>query len=176
MTRLAITSQPGFEISLLDAPNLDAPNPAGEHPANAAPNYTFDTLTKLRQSQPEDACLFLLLGADSFRTIHHWYRASDIPFLANLIVASRPGEDLSNPSVYLPSGIEAAEIPNQPNHYLVTNPTGEQSPLTILPDLNYDISATQLRLQIQGPSGKESQLLDPAVLNYIRHHHLYEQP
>jgi nicotinate-nucleotide adenylyltransferase len=168
MTRLAIANQPGFEISL-----LDAPNPIGRAPGNT-PNYTFDTLTKLQQLEPENARLFLLLGADSFRTIHHWYRAGEIPFLASLIVASRPGEDLSNPSADLPPGIELEPIPSQPNQYLLTNSSGDHSRLTILPNLNYDISATQLRLQVQGHSGNDPQLLNPAVLEYIREHHLYE--
>ncbi len=166
MTRLAIANQPGFEVSLLDAPN----------PSNAAsgntPNYTVDTLIRLRQSLPENTRLFLLLGADSFRTIHHWYRASEIPFLASLIVASRPGEDLSDLSACLPQGVQLAGVPNQ---YRLTNSIGEDSLLTILPDLNYDISATQLRLQVHGQSGEEPQLLDPKVLTYIRGHRLYEQ-
>jgi nicotinate-nucleotide adenylyltransferase len=178
MTRLAIASHPGFEISLLDAPN----------PASAAPNYTIDTLTQLRQSLTEDARLYLLLGADSFRTLHHWRRANEIPFLASLIVASRPGEDLRYLSASLSSGLQLKALPNQPNQYLLINDAGEQAQLTILPDLNYDISATQLRLQIQdqlhGPVGSDPQLLnphildpllDPQVLEYIREHRLYEQ-
>jgi nicotinate-nucleotide adenylyltransferase len=173
MTTLAIANQPGFEISLLDAPNLDAPNAA-----DTTPNYTFDTLTKLRQSLPADAALFLLVGADSFRTIHHWYRATEIPFLASLIVASRPGEDLADLSAYLPSGIDLKPLPNQSNQYLLINSSGDQSQLTILPDLDYDISATQLRQQVHELSSDDlsskEQLLNPSVLAYIRRHHLYE--
>src|ERR1700729_697353 len=70
MTRLAIASHPGFEISLLDAPS-DTPN--------YTPNYTADTLGKLRNSLPPDTELFLLLGADSFRTLYQWRRATEIP-------------------------------------------------------------------------------------------------
>jgi nicotinate-nucleotide adenylyltransferase len=169
MTSLAIANQPGFEISLLDAPNRDADNPT-----DAAPNYTFDTLTELRQTLPEDAHLYLLLGADSFRTIHHWHRANEIPFLASFIVASRPGEDLTNLPACLPPGIELKPIPNQPHQYLLTNSAGDQSHVTILPDLNYDISATQLRQQVHDLSGIEHQLLNSSVLAYIRQHHLYE--
>jgi nicotinate-nucleotide adenylyltransferase len=183
MTRLAIANQPGFELSLLDAPNPAAPNPADPDPAgvspgntpNYTPNYTFDTLTKLRQSQPEHTPLFQLLGADSFRTMHHWYRAGELPFLASLIVASRPGEDLSHLPANLPPGVTIEAHPNQPNHYLLTSSAGDRSQLTILPGLNYDISATELRSQVHELSGKEPRLLDPAVLKYIRQHRLYEQ-
>jgi nicotinate-nucleotide adenylyltransferase len=161
MTRLAIAKHPGFEISLLDAPNH-------------TPNYTFDTLTQLHQTLPKDASLFLLLGADSFRTIRHWYRANEIPFLASLIVASRPGEDLTDLPASIPSGIELKALPDQPNQYLLVNSTGDQSQITILPGLNYNISATQLRSQIHGLPGNEPRHLNAAVLAYIRQHRLYE--
>jgi nicotinate-nucleotide adenylyltransferase len=166
MTRLAIANQPGFEISLLDAPTA----------TSSTPNYTIDTLTHLRQSLPPNAQLFLLLGADSFRTLSHWRRAAEIPFLANLVVASRPAEDLTDIPACLPPGIAVNPLPNQPNHYRLTNATADQSHLTILPDLHYDISATQLRNQIQGHPGNEPPPLDPAVLQYIHQHHLYIEP
>jgi nicotinate-nucleotide adenylyltransferase len=169
MTRLAIASDPGFEVSL-----LDAPSPHGADPAHTTPHYTVDTLTRLSQSLPSDACLYLLIGADSFRTIHHWHRASEIPFLAGLIVASRPGEDLSDLASFLPKGIALQPIPNRQNQYLLSNSSGAESHLTLLPDLNYDISATQLRNQIHGQPANEPTLLDPAVLQYIHRHHLYE--
>jgi nicotinate-nucleotide adenylyltransferase len=169
MTSLAIANHPGFEISLLDAPNKHAGNPAG-----TTPNYTINTLTQLRRTLPQDASLFLLLGADSFRTLRHWHRAGEIPFLASLIVASRPGEDLTNLPCYLPPGMELKPLPSQPNQYLLINSAGDNSQLTILPDLDYDISATQLRQQVHGLSSKDSQPLDPAVLEYIHQNHLYD--
>lgn len=176
MTRLAIAEERDFEISLLDAPNPGIPHP----------NYTIDTLTRLRQSLPVNTQLFLLLGADSFRTLSSWQRASEIPFLANLIVASRPApegvalpqefalSDANDISASLPSGIAMSPLPNQPNQYRLINSAEEQSQLTILPNLHYDISATQLRNQVYGQPGNEAPLLNPAVLQYIHRHHLYE--
>jgi len=181
MTRLAIAHQPGFELSLLDAPRLDGPRldePRLDQPspdaAHPAPHYTVDTLIQLRQSLPAGALLYLLIGADSFRTIHNWHRAAEIPFLASLVVASRPGEDLTDLDSYLPSGITLHPLFNQPHQYRLTNSAGDESQLLILPDLNYDISATQLRNHVQDESANQSPLLDPAVLQYIRQHHLYE--
>jgi nicotinate-nucleotide adenylyltransferase len=179
MTRLAIagqvgqtgqteqTEQGGFEVSLADAPK----------PGSTTPNFTVDTLTSLRESLPQETTLFLLLGADSFRALHHWHRAAELPFLANLIVASRPNENLSDLAASLPPGIALDPINGEPNRYRLINNAGEQSELTILPNLHYDISATQLRNQIHGKAGSKTgrkPLLDPAVLAYIRQHHLYE--
>ena len=162
MTRLAIANHPGFDISLADAPK----------PFSVHPNFTFDTLTSLRGSLPKNSQLFLLIGADSFRTLYHWHRAAELPFLANLIVASRPNEDLGDLSVILPPGV-AIEPLGQSNQYRLIGNAGEQSQLTILPDLHYDISGTQLRNQIHGETGNPP-LLEPAVLEYIHQHHLYE--
>jgi nicotinate-nucleotide adenylyltransferase len=164
MTRLAIAGQSGFEVSLADAPR----------PGSDAPNFTFDTLTRLRHSLPPKAALYLLLGADSFLTLHHWHRSAELVFLANLIVASRPNEDLNNLSGCLPAGVALHSAASDPNRYRLTNAAGSQSELIVLPDLNYDISATQLRNQIQGESGNQPSLLDPAVLQYIHQRRLYE--
>jgi nicotinate-nucleotide adenylyltransferase len=163
MTHLAIAAEPGFEVSLVDAPK----------PTGAAPNFTVDTLTSLRESLPQETTLFLLLGADSLRTLHHWHRAAEVPFLANLIVASRPNENLSDLAANLPPGIFLDQVQSQANRYRLINGAGEQSLLTILPNLHYDISATQLRNQVHGKA-RSKQLLDPAVLAYIHQHHLYE--
>jgi nicotinate-nucleotide adenylyltransferase len=168
MTRLAIASEPAFELSLIEAPN----------PARPAPNFTVDTLTRLRQSLPLNTELFLLLGADSFRNFPQWHRAAEIPFLASLIVASRPNENLSNLSDCLPPGITLSPLPTQPHSYLLHNAAGDRAQLTLLPNLHYDISATQLRNQINEPSinqpANEPPLLSPTVLSYIHQHHLYK--
>ena len=81
MTRLAIEGEPGFSISLADAPD-----------ATGVPNYTIVTLLELRAELAPDSTLFCLMGADSFLGLSAWHRAAEIPFVAPLIVASRPGE------------------------------------------------------------------------------------
>src|SRR6202165_3196279 len=61
MTELAIVREPDFQISLADAPDA-----AGE------PNYTLDTLRRLRGNLPPDGELFCLMGADSFIGLRKW--------------------------------------------------------------------------------------------------------
>jgi nicotinate-nucleotide adenylyltransferase len=159
MTRLAIAHHPNFALTLADAPN----------PAHTKPNYTIDTLLHLRTQYPPETHWHLLLGADSFRTLHHWHRAAEIPFAASLIVASRPGEDLSDLASLLPPTLTLNTL--SPHHHQLHNPAGQQSSLLILPDLHHDISATHLRDQINNPNPR--QLLPQAVLAYIHQHHLY---
>ena len=77
MTRLAIANEPGFEVSLADAPRAADGRPS-------TPNYSIETLKSLRSSLPPGATLFCLMGADSFFTLRHWLRAAEIPFVAPL--------------------------------------------------------------------------------------------
>lgn len=178
MTRLAIACEPGFSVSL-----VDAPKPA------AAPNYTIDTLQRLRAELPSDGALYCLMGADSFLSLRRWHRAAEIPFVAPLIVASRPGQPLDDLVAALPRGLTMEPAPD-PIHsgstapfaphdlcsYLLRNPSGGTAPLYLLPGLHADISASQIRDQIQTlseSSAPGSRLLPVAVLNYIRTRGLY---
>jgi len=92
MTRLAIADESAFALSLADAPKL-----------SGVPNYTLDTLLALRAELPPHSTLFCLMGADSFAGFSRWHRAAEIPFLAPLIVASRPTE-----SQWLQGGFDSA--------------------------------------------------------------------
>jgi nicotinate-nucleotide adenylyltransferase len=100
MTRLAIAAEPGFALSL-----ADAPQPSG------APNYTLETLLALRDLLPPENTLFCLMGADSFAGFSRWHRAAEIPFVAPLIVASRPGQLLDNLDSALPNGLTIEAVP-----------------------------------------------------------------
>jgi nicotinate-nucleotide adenylyltransferase len=79
MVRLAVAGEPG-----LTASDVDAPIPGGR------PNYTFETLQRLRkQLQPTDE-LFCLVGADSFLTLKGWHRCAELLLFCDFIVAGRP--------------------------------------------------------------------------------------
>jgi nicotinate-nucleotide adenylyltransferase len=180
MTRLAIASDasaPGFAISL-----ADAPKPSGQ------PNYTLDTLLALRAELPPGSALFCLMGADSLAGFRRWHRAAEIPFAAPLIVASRPGENLRDLEAWLPAGlaIEPAPELDEPNQqielrsYLLRNPAGVTTPFYLLPGLEIEISASEIRNQLQTRNQTktqaqppERQLIPSAVSEYIRTHGLY---
>ena len=70
MTRLAIEGEAGFALSL-----VDAPRPKG------MPNYTLDTLERLREELPARSALYCLMGADSLAGLRKWHRGAEIPFV-----------------------------------------------------------------------------------------------
>ncbi len=187
MTELAIAGEPGFEISLADAPST-----AGR------PNYTLETRRALRAGLPAHGCLFCLMGADSFRSLRKWRGAAEIPFAAALIVASRPGQRLDNMAGCLPNGLTLESVPaenigpspvrgnREPlssgpaprdrfdlRSYWVRNSAGERAPLFVLPGLDIEIRASDIRTHLHANATESSVSLPWAVANYIRTHGLY---
>ena len=182
LTRLAIADEAGFAVSL-----ADAPKPSG------APNYTIDTLLKLRGELPPDAALFCLMGADSFFGLRQWHRSAEIPFVAPPIVASRPAERsqprsdllLADLKAALPAGLTIEPVPGcdefrsgvEVRAYLVQNPGGRQTRLYLLPGLDVEISASEIREQVRASLGDLSSghgVLPDAVFEAIRARGLYQ--
>jgi len=56
----------------------------------SGPSYSVDTLESLRHEHPDDA-LCLLIGMDAFLGLPEWHRWQEIPALAHVVVAHRPG-------------------------------------------------------------------------------------
>ena len=177
MTELAVAGEPGFEVSL-----ADEPKPSGK------PNFTVDSLEGLRAELAPDGTLFCLMGADSFFGLRRWHRSSEIPFIASLIVASRPGQKpehwISGLREALPPGlsiepavpVDAACSDDELRRYLVQNMSGQTAPFYLLPGLYVDISASEIRERVQAgfsTSADGRTLLPTAVFDYIRAHRLY---
>jgi len=177
MTRLAIEDEPGFVVIMADAPKT-----------SGAPNYTLETLVALRAELGPQSTLFCLMGADSFAGFRYWHRATEIPFTAPLIVASRPGELRDGLESALPEGMvfedvagtEGAVPEAEVRTYLLRNQAGESTPFYLLPGLDIAISASEIREQMQarrqaedGGLRPESALLPGPVSDYILAHGLY---
>jgi nicotinate-nucleotide adenylyltransferase len=182
MVRLAIAGEAGFAVSLIDAPK-----------PSTAPNYTLDTLLRLRAELPPGGTLFCLMGADSFLSLRRWHRSTEIPFVAPLIVASRSGQPLDDLRTALPLGLalesatasdlSRAGLPAstvEVRTFLLRNSAGETSPFYLLPSLHVEISASEIRDGIRDEAtavpaspASQQQLLPIPVLDYIRSRGLY---
>ncbi len=187
MTRLAIKGEPGFAVSLADAPKT----PSRRSPPKT-PNYTLETLDGLRAEFKPETALHCLMGADSFFGLRNWHRAAEIPYAAALIVASRPGQSLDGLREALPKGLTLEPLPagdrmaagTEVRAFHLVNPAGERAPFYLLPGLDVEISATEIREAIQESAGRQSSsaiadsatiqsMLPAGVAEYIRAHGLY---
>jgi nicotinate-nucleotide adenylyltransferase len=163
MVRLAVAGEPG-----LTASDVDAPVPGGR------PNYTFETLQRLRKLlQPTDK-LFCLLGADSFLTLKDWHRCAELLLFCDFIVAGRPGFSLEQINAALPKGVENTSEVREAGftRFTLAGPSGQSTQLFLLPDLDQNISATEIRAALAEGSEQQT-VLAPAVAEYIRFHALY---
>jgi nicotinate-nucleotide adenylyltransferase len=131
-----------FEPSSADAPHVDG-----------SPNYTVDTLAKLRDNYSADDSLFVLVGADAFLDLRRWRSPDSLLQLAEWIVVSRPGVSL------------------QQLQSLNLTP-GQLSRVHLLEDVHEPGSATDIRELLRAGSDCAG-LLPGSILNYIRAHHLY---
>jgi nicotinate-nucleotide adenylyltransferase len=172
MTRLAIAGERGFALSQADKPA-----------ATGAPNYSLETLARLRAKLGQGAQLFFLMGADAFLGLRQWHGAAEIPFRAALIVASRPGQPLKNLQAALPEGLTMEAWPERAavrggvevRRFQVRNRAGESAELFLLPGLNERASASAIRERL-GRAKSEAALrawLPDAVAQYVRAHRLY---
>ncbi len=90
MVRAAAASDPRFEVSTLE---ID----------RAGPSYTVDTVRELRDQLP-DAELFLILGADQFKSFAEWREPREIVRHVRLAVMDRAGERAAEAAPSIPLG------------------------------------------------------------------------
>ena len=142
MTELLCAGEERLEASPIDGPQPDE-----------RPNYTADTLRRLRGMLPAEAKLFAVLGADAFLGIPQWHDIASLFELAQWIVVSRPGFALDRLQGLALTAAQRARV-----HLLdsVHDPT----------------SATDLRARLRDRLPCEA-LLPPRVLRYIEERGLY---
>jgi nicotinate-nucleotide adenylyltransferase len=177
MTRLAIAGEPGFAVSLADAPKS----------SRRAQLHAGDAARAARRAAAGSA-LFCLMGADSRLPLRRWHRAAEIPFVAPLIVASRPGQRLDDLRPRCRKGLPWTPLPQRTSlrkksSCALPSPQSRRraGPVLPAPGLEVEISASEIREQMlireqaraSPEPPPERALLPEAVSDYIRAHGLY---
>ena len=136
------------------------------------PTYTVDTLSELRREMGADVPVILIMGADQFARFDTWREWERIFELAHLAIARRPGTASA-----LKPGLQKVRDRRYLKYAgdLVDTPGGHIVDLAMTP---VDASATIVRALLAETPGGENErrlaaLVPPAVLDYIRAHHLY---
>lgn len=110
------------------------------------PNYTVDTLVRLRNAMP-DAKLFSLIGADAFQSIAQWREPRKLLAVCDWIVAARPGYPLDALETAMPPGTlcEPLDEDADGDGLLLLNEDGSNTRVLLLTETRADVSATRVR-------------------------------
>lgn len=141
MVELLCEGTPGLRAS-----GVDAPLPGD------APNYTIDTLTRLRTELP-DSAFFVIVGADAFSSLRRWHRPDDLLAGAEWIVVRRPGS------------------PEAPANELALS-EWQRARVHPLLEVDVPVSATAVREHLRKGESCAGQV-PGNVLQYIGERHLY---
>jgi nicotinate-nucleotide adenylyltransferase len=158
MTRLAIARNPAFTLDMREL-------------ARPGPSYTFDTLTELRAELGPDTPLFLLVGGDAFLGLTTWHRWRELPDMAHIVVAHRPGAVPSEAAMAEELRALWQKRRTDDPASLRTSPAGN---ILLHRITALDISASAIRSTLR--HGRSVRYLLPdAVNDYIQTHHLYQK-
>jgi nicotinate-nucleotide adenylyltransferase len=172
MLALATGSEKAFVPSLLEAPEDASSNRKDRH---EKPNYTIDTVRRMKQSFKAADRLFLLIGMDAFAEIANWHQAEALFKECEFIVAGRPGYSLADVANALPEKLRPRAEITKPFHKQAATGDLVLPGVTIhlLEDLHQPASATAIREA--AAAGKPlGRFLDPAVADYIKKMGLYK--
>jgi nicotinate-nucleotide adenylyltransferase len=175
MVTLATEDERGFVPSLLEAPEFAASSPgAGRRTGSQSPNYSVDTVRRLKQTLKKSDRLFFLIGIDAFRDVAKWRESRALLAECDFVVASRPGFSLRDVAESLPDGLRPSEAVTRPFHKQPAK--GD----LILPGLTLHLlegvhqKATATVIRDAAAQGKPvAKWLDARVADYIRKHGLY---
>jgi nicotinate-nucleotide adenylyltransferase len=176
MIALATAQEKDFIPSMLEAPqDLDAGGSGKGKTRVARPNYTIDTVRRLKQSCKQADRLFLLIGIDAFADITKWHQAEALFRECEFIVASRPGYSLADVANALPASLRPRQEVTRPFQKQAATGDLVLKGVTIhlLDEVYQPISSTTIREA--AAAGKPlTRFVEPAVADYIRKTGLYK--
>jgi len=145
--RLEMVTLLCHELPYLEPSALDAPLHGGQ------PNFTIDTLTRLRVELSAQDSIFVIVGADAFLDLRRWRSPDALLAIADWIVVTRPGFSLAE--------LDALSFT-----------PAQRGRVHLLGGVAEEVSATNLRQRLLD-SQDCTPMMPAAVLDYIRRLHLY---
>jgi nicotinate-nucleotide adenylyltransferase len=173
MLALATGEEKAFVPSLLEAPEGGVTPIRKER--SEKPNYTIDTIRRLKQTFKTSDQLFLLVGMDAFADIAQWHQAEALFRECEFVVASRPGYSLADVANALPESLRPRPEVTRPFHKQPA--TGDLvlkgATIHLLADLHQPASATAIR-QAAAAGKPLGRFVDAPVADYIKKMGLYK--
>jgi nicotinate-nucleotide adenylyltransferase len=177
MIALATAEDKDFVPSLLEAPEAFGASSSDKKTKNIAqkPNYTIDTVKRLKQPFKKADRLFLLIGIDAFADIATWHQAEALFRECEFVVASRPGFSLADVANALPASLRPRQEVTQPFRKQAATGDLVLNGVTIhlLDQVYQPISSTTIR-QAAAAGKPLGRFVEPAVADYIKKMGLYK--
>jgi nicotinate-nucleotide adenylyltransferase len=182
MVALATAPEKAFIPSLLEAPeefsggeSAATPGKGKDKDRTLKPNYTIDTVRRLKRSLKASDSLFLLLGIDAFADIAKWHQAEDLFRECAFVVASRPGYSLADVANALPERLRPKLAVTRP--FQKQAATGDLvltgATVHLLEKVHQPVSATAIR--DAAAAGKPlGRFVDAGVADYVKKVGLYK--
>lgn len=176
MLALATADDKRFVPSLLDA-------------HTGQPNYSINTVRRLKSTLKKTDKLYFLIGMDAFKDIATWRQPEELLAECEFIVASRPGFSLSQVCAALPASLQPSAAgfsgrklrslrwpPGAGKHQTNGHVVVPGATLHLLPDVHDPVSSTQIRAAARRSVKQLSRYVTPLVAEYIRKERLYLAP
>jgi nicotinate-nucleotide adenylyltransferase len=162
MLALATADDPRFVVSLLDA-----------HTGH--PNYSIDTVRRLKSSLKKTDKLYFLIGIDAFKDIATWRQPEELLAEVEFIVVSRPGYSLADVGRALPESLRPTDLMMRAMRRQHAEGTIALMGATIhiLGEVREKVSSTQIRAAASKSVKQLSRHVPPLVAEYIKKENLY---
>ena len=162
MLALATAKEQRFVPSLLEAS-------AGQ------PNYSIQTVRRLKATLEKSDKLYFLIGVDAFMEISTWKQPVELLAECEFIVASRPGFSMADIGAALPeklrptSSVLKAMQRQQASESIVL----PSATIHLLNGVSEPVSSTQIRAAVHKSMKQLSRYVPATVAVYIKKEHLY---
>ncbi|HKV95415.1 MAG TPA: nicotinate-nucleotide adenylyltransferase [Candidatus Angelobacter sp.] len=162
MLALATANDPRFVPSLLDA-------------HTGQPNYSIDTVHRLKSLLKKSDKLYFLIGIDAFKEISTWHKPVELLSEVEFIVVSRPGFSLADVGRSLPEALRPTDLMLRVMKQQKSEGTITLMGATVhlLGEVHERISSTQIRAAAHKPVKALSRYVPRLVAEYIKKERLY---
>jgi nicotinate-nucleotide adenylyltransferase len=165
MVALATADHKTFMVSDLESPEMTGSD---------GPNYTVDTVRRLKAQLGRSDKLYFLCGEDAFQGISKWRDAENLLRQCEFIVASRPGHRISQIAAVLPERL-------RPSKAVLQASKNVESDALVLPGATLHLlretaeksSATGVRAAVSAKKSTKRDLPE-SVAEYVKKHGLYK--
>lgn len=174
MVALATQGEKNFIPSLLEAPDVVGAQISGKGKQVVVPNYSIDTVRRLKQTLKKADRLFFLIGIDAFKDIAKWHEAEALLKECEFVVASRPGFSLADVANSLPEKMRPKAAVTKPfaKQAAVGDLVLAGATIRLLDGVQELASSTAIRAAVAGKKSL-AKFVSPAVAEYMKKAGLY---